>query len=123
MVPHIRRRCGLNCTLFERTTEWKFLVSALCILASAGSAFAIGQARYVETAPSPGSFAIAQGKAAATLCVDSTDWPGVVRAVGDLQADIERVTGVKPAICSDAAALKTSAIIIGTVGRAPSSTA
>jgi hypothetical protein len=95
----------------------RFPVTALLILACSGAAFAIGQAHYVETVPSAGSFAIVQGKAAATLCVDSGDWAGVVRAVGDLQADVERVTGDKPAICADAAALKGNAIIVGTVGK------
>ena len=95
----------------------RFPVTALLILVFSGSAFAIGQTRYVETVPSAGSFAIAQGKATATLCVDSSDWAGVVRAVGDLQADVERVTGIKPALCGDAPALKGNAIIIGTVGK------
>ncbi|MBZ5582455.1 MAG: glycosyl hydrolase 115 family protein [Acidobacteriia bacterium] len=79
--------------------------------------FALGQPRYVETVARPGSFAVAQGKTAATLWVDAADWPGVVRAVSDLQADIERVTGVKPAISNQAPG--GNAIIIGTVGKSP----
>src|SRR5664280_3807850 len=94
-------------------------VSALCIFALSSDAFAIGQARYVEGVARPGSFAIAQGKAAATLYVGSSDWAGVVRAVNDLQADIERVTGVKSPVSNDAKALKTNAIIVGTVGKSP----
>jgi len=94
-------------------------VSALCIFALSSDAFAIGQARYVEGVARPGSFAIAQGKAAATLYVGSSDWAGVVRAVNDLQADIERVTGIKSPVSNDAKALKTNAIIVGTVGKSP----
>ena len=36
----------------------------------------------VDAVARPGSFAVAQAKAAATICVDATDWPGVVRAAG-----------------------------------------
>ena len=52
----------------------------------------IGQASYVANTAGAGSFPLVQGQQTATLYVDSADWPGVVRAVGDLQADIERVT-------------------------------
>jgi hypothetical protein len=39
-----------------------------------------------------------------------------VRVVNDLQADVERVTGVKPAI---AAELEDGAVIVGTIGKSP----
>ncbi|WP_416978876.1 hypothetical protein [Streptomyces sp. T028] len=34
--------------------------------------------------------------------VGGDDSPGVVRVTGDLQTDIERVTGVRPAVSEDA---------------------
>jgi hypothetical protein len=43
--------------------------------------------------PRPGAFALAQGKTVANVYVDSSDWPGVIRAAGDLEGDIARVTG------------------------------
>ena len=63
----------------------------VALLVVCHEAMALGQVRYVEATPERGSFAIVQGKAAATLYVDSNDSAGVVRAVGDLQADIARV--------------------------------
>ncbi|HUP02926.1 MAG TPA: glycosyl hydrolase 115 family protein, partial [Bryobacteraceae bacterium] len=104
---------------WRTTAAGPFLVTALLIPVFCAQAFAIGQPRYVRFAPTPGSFAVAQGKTAATLCVDSSDWAGVVRAVGDLQADVERVTGIKPDLAKDANGLKGPAILIGTVGKSP----
>src|SRR6187401_1382193 len=79
----------------------------------------IGQASYVANAPAPGGFALVQGQQAATLSVDSADWPGVVRAVGDLQADIERVTSRKPLVTTDGKSVARSMVLIGTVGKSP----
>lgn len=77
-------------------------------------------------------FALVQHRAAAPLAVSANDWPGVQRAAGDLQADIERVTGIKPLVAADvsrlanfvptsASALTSAAtsrcVIIGTLGR------
>ena len=44
---------------------------------------------------------------AAALRVDAADWPGVQRAARDLQADVNRVTGVTPAL--NTAAFNTAA--------------
>jgi hypothetical protein len=79
-------------------------------------AFGIGQTPYVERAPSPGSFAVARRASAASVFVDPADWPGVLRAAGDLRADIERVTGAKSAALTAEA---PRAILIGTLGKSP----
>ena len=83
------------------------------------TAWAIGQTQYVETtASSPSSFPLVQGGDAATLVVDASDWPGVIRAARDLQADVNRVTGLTPVLRTDGQAQGT-VVIIGTVGRSP----
>jgi hypothetical protein len=92
-------------------------IMGLCLCSVGRDVFAIGQARYVESVNAPGSFPIVQGNNAATIFVDSKDWPGVIRAVNDLQADIARVTGCKAAIYNDAGSLGTNAIIVGTLGK------
>jgi hypothetical protein len=88
-----------------------------CLLLLPRAAFAIGQPRYVEDVRSPGSFRIAEGKTCAPIYVDASDYPGVIRAVGDLQSDVTRVTGCVPLITHDAAGLQTDAIVIGTLGK------
>jgi len=80
-------------------------------------AITIGEDRYVDSAYHPGDFSIVTRKAAATLLVDSADFPGVVRAVNDLQADIERVTNRTAAIAHDENNLGSNVIAVGTVGK------
>src|SRR5215467_9087449 len=73
-----------------------------CLLASATAAFSIGQTRYVEPAAAPNSFSIFENKVAATVLVDANDHAGVVRAAHDLQSDVNRVSGIVPALVHDA---------------------
>lgn len=79
--------------------------------------FAIGQPQYIETHPTPGGFTLAQHGALASLYVDSGDDWGVRHAVHELQADIRRVTGTKPALPQDPESLRNDVILIGTIGR------
>ena len=79
----------------------------------------IGQTSYVTNTGGAGSFPLVQGQQAATLYVDSADWPGVIRAVGDLAADVERVTSMRPAISGDNKGLARNMVIVGTVGKSP----
>jgi lysophospholipase L1-like esterase len=62
-----------------------------------------------------GAFPLVAGNAAAPIAVSANDWPGVRRAAGDLQADIERVTGKKPGL--GVAANFREVVIVGTIGR------
>jgi hypothetical protein len=79
--------------------------------------FAIGQAAYVRISAGPGRFPVVQNGRAAMIWVDSADWPGAVRAAGDLKSDIARVTSVDATISNNENDLKKHAIIIGTIGR------
>ncbi len=80
-------------------------------------AFALGQVQYVTSTAAPGGFPIVQQGSAADILVDAKDWPGVIRAVGDLQADVARVTDCKPVIHNDAGNLGRNVVIVGTIGR------
>ncbi len=90
----------------------------LCLLALPCGLYALGQVSYVETTARPGSFPIASGGTCAAIYVDAADYPGVLRAAGDLQADIERVTGCRPAITHDAGAAGPL-IVIGSMEQSP----
>ncbi|MBI2511052.1 MAG: glycosyl hydrolase 115 family protein [Opitutae bacterium] len=52
----------------------------------------------------------------APLFAAANDWPGVIRAARDLQADVARVTGRTPEFSTSAPAGAT-AVLVGTVGR------
>ena len=93
------------------------LLFLIGILSICPTAFAIGQDRYVQDVAGEGCFPIVESGKASGICADPDDWPGVIRAAGDLQSDIVRVTGVKPAIVTDSNDLSGNAIIIGTLGK------
>jgi len=93
-------------------------LAAVLFVVSAHAAPSLGlSADFVtDTAPSAAAFPLVTASGVAPLWFDAADWPGVVRAVGDLQADIERVTSRKPAAlyeCPSASAV----VIVGTLGK------
>src|SRR5215470_11701784 len=59
------------------------------------------QDTYLATTPGPGRFPLVANGTAAPLVVSGSDYPGVIRVVSDLQADIAAVTGVRPAVSVD----------------------
>jgi len=101
--------------VFARFVTFVFL----CLIALSSAGLGIGQEHYVEGAATVGSFCIADHGRSASLYVDPNDYVGVVRATGDLQSDIARVTSIHPAIARDQTSIGSRAIIIGTIGKSP----
>lgn len=60
---------------------------------------------------------VAEGKAVA-LCLSAQDYQGVLRVAGHLQTDIQKVTGINPALLRDRTEGK-KIVIIGTIGKNP----
>ena len=69
---------------------------------------------WVRTTPHNGDFVLADASGAATLVIDDRDAKVVHIAARDLAADIDSVTGRRPALGSQPA---RTAVIIGTLGR------
>ncbi|MEQ0558021.1 glycosyl hydrolase 115 family protein [Amycolatopsis sp. NEAU-NG30] len=74
---------------------------------------------YVSFAPVTGGFTLAAGGSAAPLVVDGGDHPGVVRVVNDLRDDVERVTGVRPAVSTGTVPQRSQVVLVGTLGKSP----
>jgi hypothetical protein len=105
------------------------------VLLVAVRAWALGERRYVSTSPVEGGFVLYTSEKAAPLVVSDADWPGVVRAVGDLSADVERVTGHAapvvttapdrerpagtPVVKGAGTAKGEDVVLIGTIGKSP----
>ncbi|MGW0929392.1 glycosyl hydrolase 115 family protein [Streptomyces sp. NPDC002644] len=68
---------------------------------------------YVVFRPERGAFPLVRKGQAAPVLVDPDDHAGVVRVAEDLRADVERVTGVKPAARAGSA---REVVIVGTLG-------
>ncbi len=74
---------------------------------------------YVVTTKVEGSLPLVQGGVAAPLCASSQDFPGVLRVLRLLQADVERVTACRPAVCTDTIPQTSVVVVVGTVGKSP----
>ena len=74
---------------------------------------------YLTTTPGPGRFPLVAGGHPAPLVVSSSDYPGVIRVVNDLQADIKAVTGAEPAVSADQIPAQPEIVLIGTIGKSP----
>ena len=96
-------------------------VAALALLfAGASRAFALGEQQYVAFTPQGRGFALVQAHTATPLLISASDWPGVVRAAGDLRSDLDRVTGIAPMLLENRQALHNrDVVLIGTIGRSP----
>jgi hypothetical protein len=77
----------------------------------------LGQPRIVETVNGAGCFRLVQSGSGAKIEVDGSDFPGVLRAARDFQADVERVSGAKPALFEDGRELSGEVVLIGTLGK------
>ncbi|GGY77475.1 hypothetical protein GCM10011613_22540 [Cellvibrio zantedeschiae] len=86
------------------------------LLCTASSSFALGEKSYISTSAKTGDLTLATPTSTASLYVDSRDYPGVQRAVKNLQVDIEKVSAQKPSLIQTANDLKNQAVIIGTLG-------
>lgn len=87
------------------------------LLASTPAAWALGDPAYVRFAPVKDGFALVQNQHVAMLFVDAVEDAGVRRAAGDLQADLQRVTGATAAIVSAKKDLRGSVVVMGTPGK------
>jgi hypothetical protein len=74
---------------------------------------------YISAKKTTGSFPLVAGGKAAALYASESDWPGVLRAARDVQADISHVTGQQPTMLTDAPQGKQPVVLIGTLGHSP----
>lgn len=65
-----------------------------------------------------GDFTLAAAGKTAAIYASASDWPGVLRAAKDLQADVQRVTKIEPRFATDKPAGR-EVVLIGTVGKSP----
>ncbi|HTF94616.1 MAG TPA: glycosyl hydrolase 115 family protein [Cellvibrio sp.] len=91
-----------------------FLLWIFLLLAPAS--FALGEKSWLVPSGS-GQFALVDKNAAATLIIDTNEFPGVQRAASNLQNDIEKVTGKKPSLANSIHENNEHIVIIGSIGK------
>jgi hypothetical protein len=102
--------------LKEIKTATTVAVSAIALMTAIIPVYAtpsLGlQTNIVSENESSGSFPLARNKQAAPLFVAPSDWAGVLRAAGDLRADVDRVTGITPVLTANGAPAGKFTVII-----------
>lgn len=73
--------------------------------------------QFVNTVYNKGDFRLFYDNVVADILIDSDDYPGVIRAVNDLQMDINKVTGRKSEIKNTLSNMTEDVVIIGTEGQ------
>lgn len=71
---------------------------------------------YIRQTNTGDDFMIAANGISTTICVDSSDWKGVVRAVADLSDDIRKVSGVVAKV-KKTTSVPSASILVGTIGK------
>lgn len=108
-----------TCLALLRHSTNRFLrygfASVFCIF-FIHSAYSLGEDAYVTAKAQPGSLTLAKDGTLTDLYVDKNDHWGLVRAIGDLQSDFERVTGAKPKLAHTRKQLGSTAVIVGSIG-------
>jgi hypothetical protein len=100
-------------TRFTRCALFFFLL----IFSVVASASVGGGGSYIGTKKDTGHFALAASGKTAPLFINADDYPGVMRVLKLLQADLKAVTGTEPALFVDELPQAKEIVIVGTLGR------
>jgi len=93
--------------------QWPLLLAMLLAMSAARAS---DEADLVATNASPGAFPLCDATPAA-IVVETNDWPGVIRAAGDLAEDVKSVAGKPPQIFHWQPVAENRAVIVGTLGK------
>ena len=94
-----------------------YLLIVLCL---PHTLWAIGEPSYISEKAGKGFFQLALGAKTSPLVINATDYAGVIRALKDLQSDINKVTSHTPAIVYDKLPQQEKQIVlVGTYGKSP----
>ena len=107
MMENKRRK-----TMFLIILLWSILLKANSI----DNECAINIPSYIGQVNMKDAFRIVDKGIAATVCVDPSDWKGVIRAANDLNDDIRKVSGVAAGVIKTTVS-SPSSILVGTIGK------
>jgi hypothetical protein len=96
-----------------------FILFIIAMLAWSQSTFADDDSSIVSLSKGENSFTLSASHYSVPLCANSQDYPGVIRVLRQLQADIERVTDAKPVISIDSIPNCKEIVLVGTIGNSP----
>ena len=80
------------------------------------SAMSVRANSYIQHTNTKDAFKIVDSGTAAAICVDPSDWKGVIRAANDLGNDVQKVSGLSAKVAEVTSAFPFS-IVVGTIGK------
>jgi Glycosyl hydrolase family 115/Gylcosyl hydrolase family 115 C-terminal domain len=83
------------------------------------TSFVEAQHSYLSDGNNPHDFPLSANKKSASVFASESDYPGVLRAVKNLQQDIGHVTDITPDLNLDQAPSGEGVVIVGTIGKNP----
>ena len=95
----------------------RVLLIAVVFMWGTHCAWATGGPKYISVQNGAGYFALATAGIPAPLYVSADDYPGVIRAMKDLQTDIASVTGNKPKLFTGNENPEKQVVLVGTIGK------
>ena len=105
----------LTGTLFSRSL---FILTALFLIATQ-SANAQNNGSYVSSTTGKGYFTLSAAGKSAPLYISESDFPGVIRALKDMQKDITSVTKAQPSLSTGKVDGGKAIVLVGTLGKSP----
>ncbi len=122
-INNILKRNYFYLRLFK-LSRWHILVLLLIFFSVSLSAYSengktVENNSYISVEKEEGVFTLSISGKSAPLCVNSQDYPGVIRVLKHLQTDIGRVTNVLPALSIDTIPAAKEIVLVGTLGKSP----
>ena len=77
------------------------------------------QQHFVSSVKGGNSFGLSVSDKTTPLYASPIEYPGVIRALQDLQSDITRVTGNQPMLVTDTIPTASEIVLVGTIGKQP----
>jgi len=94
-----------------------FLLTVILLAWCSSTAYAVGEPAYISFKSKPGYFGLTVAGKPAPLYISADDYPGVIRALKDLQSDITSVTGTKPGLFTRDMPSGKQVVLVGTIGK------
>jgi len=99
------------CSLLFKT------IAFLCLASLVAHAQTPGEKSFIVFNKANNYLTLAENGKVAPLCVDQQEYPGVIRAVKNLQADFASVTNVSPQLFNGKISNAKAIVLIGTIGK------
>ena len=115
-ISNLKSRIRPSVSLWLKLCSVGLLFVLGCVCAREAAAQGAG---WVRGSGRAGDFELVRRGHAADVLVSSEDFKVVQTAANALAADVERVTGVRPAVRTEPAGLSGPVVLVGTLGKSP----